>query len=172
MNAMKTPTVKTDRGATLDLEVQYALDDSGVPSQQDLRRWTLAALQPLQLPVELVIRIVDETESRELNGRYRGIDRPTNVLSFPFEAPSAVASSHLGDLVICAPVVKREAVEQHKPEPHHWAHMVVHGVLHLCGYDHQSDEDASEMEALEKRVLQQLGVPDPYRESDVAVATT
>ncbi|MCO6411538.1 MAG: rRNA maturation RNase YbeY [Thiogranum sp.] len=169
---MKTPTVKTEGGATLDLEVQYALDGSGAPSQQDLRRWTLAALQPLRQPVELVIRIVDETESRELNSRYRGIDRPTNVLSFPFEAPPAVASSHLGDLVICAPVVNREALEQHKPEQHHWAHMVVHGILHLRGYDHQSDEDASEMEALEKCVLQQLGVPAPYRETEVTVTRT
>lgn len=172
MNAMKAPTLKTDSNATLDLEVQYALDDSDVPSQQDLRHWTLAALQPLQRPVELVIRIVDETESRQLNSRYRGIDKPTNVLSFPFEAPPAVTSSHLGDLVICAPVVRKEAGEQHKPEPHHWAHMVVHGVLHLRGYDHQSDEDASAMETLEQRVLEQLGVPDPYRESDVAVTKT
>ena len=155
----------------LQLEVQYALDADGVPARRDFQRWALAALQPLERSVELVIRIVDAQESRQLNRQYRAQDKATNVLSFPFEPPPAVESHHLGDLVICAPVVRQQAHEQHKQEQYHWAHMVVHGVLHLRGYDHQNEEDASEMEALEKRVLNQLGVPDPYRESDVAVIT-
>ena len=147
----------------VDLEVQYALPDAGLPAQQDFRAWVLAALQRCSDPVELVIRVVDEAESRELNGRYRGKDKATNVLSFPFEAPPGIECRHLGDLVICAPVVKREALEQRKPVRDHWAHMVVHGVLHLCGYDHQSEREAAQMEALEKRILRDMGIADPYR---------
>ena len=169
---MKTQIMTTEPPPVLQLEVQYAVDDAQVPSRQQFRAWALAALEPLQRSVELVIRVVDAAESRQLNSQYRGQDKPTNVLSFPFEAPPVVESNHLGDLVICAPVVRKEADAQHKREQHHWAHMVVHGVLHLRGYDHQGDEDASEMEALEKQVLEQLGVPDPYRESDLAVIKT
>jgi len=149
-------------GLQLELEVQYALDDAGLPTQQQFRAWTLAALKQGGEPVELVIRVVDEAESRELNGRYRGKHEATNVLAFPFEAPPGIESHHLGDLVICAPVVKREARQQRKQASDHWAHMVVHGVLHLCGYDHQGEQEAAEMEALEKRILQGMGIADPY----------
>jgi probable rRNA maturation factor len=116
-----------------------------------------------------VIRIVDEPESRSLNARYRGRDQPTNVLSFPFDAPPVVQSSHLGDLVVCATVVAREAREQGKPPDHHWAHMVVHGVLHLRGYDHLDDTGAMAMETLEKQILDGFGIADPYVQTDVAV---
>jgi len=123
----------------------------------------------VELPVEMVIRVVDEAESRQLNNQYRGKDTSTNVLSFPFEAPAGIASSHLGDLVICAPVVKREARTQNKKEIDHWAHMVVHGVLHLQGYDHQTDEQAEQMERLEKKILEGFGIRDPYVMNDFAV---
>ena len=121
----------------------------------------------------LGIRIVDEDESAELNHTYRDKPGPTNVLSFPFDMPdlpAALAATEneeiptklLGDLVICAPVVAREAAEQGKPLPAHWAHMVVHGVLHLLGYDHLDKAEAAEMEGLEQRLLAELGVGDPY----------
>jgi probable rRNA maturation factor len=156
----------TERIPQVELEVQYALEDGELPTQRDFRVWTLAALQQCSEPVELVIRVVDAAESRDLNRRYRGKDKATNVLSFPFEAPLGIASRHLGDVVICAPVVKREALEQGKRASDHWAHMVVHGILHLCGFDHHSERDAGEMEALEKRILQDMGIADPY---DVAM---
>jgi len=138
-----------------------------LPSRTQLAEWTAAALLSRADPVELVIRIVDEGESQALNRDYRGKDRPTNVLSFPFEAPPElppeVAGELLGDLVICAPVVAREAQVQGKPLLAHWAHMVVHGLLHLQGYDHQNDAEAGEMEGLERRILATLGVADPYQ---------
>jgi probable rRNA maturation factor len=146
----------------VELEVQYALDTAGLPTEQEFHAWALAALKRCDEPVELVIRVVDEAESRELNRRYRGKDNATNVLSFPFEAPPGIQSCHLGDVVICAPVVKREALLQRKQAPDHWAHLVVHGVLHLCGYDHHSEQQAEEMEALERRILQDMGIADPY----------
>jgi len=152
-----------ERVPQVELEVQYALDDAALPTEQDFRAWALAALKPCREPVELVIRVVGAAESRELNGRYRGQHKATNVLSFPFQAPPGIESRHLGDLVICAPVVKEEAREQRKQASHHWAHMVVHGILHLCGYDHHSEQQAEEMEALEKRILQDIGIADPYR---------
>ena len=151
-----------ERIAQVALEVQYALEDAALPTEPEFSAWALAALQQCREPVELLIRVVDAAESRDLNRRYRGKDKPTNVLAFPFEAPPGIPSRHLGDVVICAPVVKREAREQSKPASAHWAHMVVHGILHLCGYDHHSEQDAGEMEALEKRILQGMGIPDPY----------
>lgn len=163
----------SDSQSQLDLEVQYAIDDIGsaaqrvVPTRQEFHRWVMAALSPVEQVLEMVIRVVDEEESRQLNERYRGKNRPTNVLSFPFAKPAGVASKHLGDLVICAPVVKREAREQRKQEADHWAHMVVHGVLHLRGWDHETEEQAREMEALEKRILAGLEIDDPYQFEDV-----
>jgi probable rRNA maturation factor len=151
-----------DQPMTLELQVATTVPE--LPPEADFRRWAEAALED-EPRRDLVIRIVDEEESRELNCRYRGKDRPTNVLSFPFEAPPGVESDHLGDLVICAPVVAREAAEQGKPLEHHWAHMVVHGVLHLRGYDHLQPEEAEAMEARERRVLARFGIPDPYQEA-------
>lgn len=151
------------------LEVQYASEVSDVPDEQALHAWALAALDNQAAPVELVIRIVDESESRALNARYRGKDKATNVLSFPFEAPPQIQTNHLGDLVICAGVVACEAGEQRKPLDHHWAHMVVHGVLHLRGYDHCDETQADTMEALEKKILNRLGIADPYVQTDMAV---
>jgi probable rRNA maturation factor len=151
------------------IEVQYASDAEPLPTEASLQHWARAALPPDTQWSGLVIRVVDEDESLELNSQYRGKDKATNVLSFPFEVPDGIELNHLGDLVICAGVVNREAAEQGKPTEHHWAHMVVHGVLHLRGYDHLSDAQASEMEALEKQVLGELDIPDPYNAQDMAV---
>jgi len=152
----------TEEKHVLGLDVQYAVDDDGLPTQREFECWVRAALEPTGDTVDMAIRVVDEQEGQQLNNRYRGIDRATNVLSFPFEAPPGIESDYMGDLVICAPVVQREAQQQHKPEKHHWAHMVVHGVLHLRGYDHQLDEQAEEMEALEIALLRDFGIANPY----------
>lgn len=146
----------------LRLETQRVLKAQGVPSDAELRQWTEAALGERVDKAELVIRIVDEAESQTLNREYRGVDRPTNVLSFPSELPTEVESDLLGDLVISAPVVQREANEQDKPLQAHWAHMVIHGVLHLIGFEHETDRQAHEMETLERSLLEGLGFPDPY----------
>jgi probable rRNA maturation factor len=113
-------------------------------------------------PAELAIRIVDADEGRALNRDYRGKDYATNVLSFPAELPPGVQLPLLGDLAICAPVVQREALEQGKREKDHWAHLTVHGVLHLLGYDHLADDEAETMEALERRILAGLSIANPY----------
>ncbi|MCU7934222.1 MAG: rRNA maturation RNase YbeY [Candidatus Thiodiazotropha sp. (ex Dulcina madagascariensis)] len=148
----------------LQLEIQQATGMlADLPSEQEFRRWVEAALPQRDGPVELVIRLVDEPESRRLNRDYRGKDSPTNVLSFPFEAPPEAPLPLLGDLVICVPTLVREAVEQGKTLPAHWAHLVVHGVLHLLGYDHLSDDEAQVMEEQERKILQDLHFPDPYQ---------
>lgn len=146
----------------LELEVQNATSTQALPAEADFRQWVRAALEGRRDDTELTLRIVDSEESRELNRRYRGQDRPTNVLSFPFEAPPPVVTSLLGDLVICAPVVTQEAREQGKAEADHWTHLVVHGVFHLLGYDHLNDAQAEEMEGLEREILAGLGIADPY----------
>ncbi len=151
----------------LALEIQRVAGDAEeLPDDTQLRAWVEAVLAPANEPLELVIRLVDEAESRELNRTYRGKDSPTNVLSFPFEAPAEVPLPLLGDLVICAPVVAREAHEQGKTLEAHWAHMVIHGLLHLLGYDHQTDEEAQVMETRERELLRRLNFPDPYPEED------
>jgi len=149
------------------LDLQIATDAKGLPTRARLLTWATAALDGIARErAEVVIRIVDEAESRDLNHSYRDIDKPTNVLSFPFEPPPGFEDDHLGDLVICAAVVRREAADQGKNEEAHWAHMVVHGVLHLLGYDHQNDAEAVEMEDRERAILAHLGFPDPYEHDD------
>ncbi len=148
---------------TLELDLQIALDMPGLPTPTEFQRWAEAALAgaDYQSAAELTLRIVNEVESTALNETYRRKQGPTNVLSFPFEAPLEVDSPLLGDIVLCAPVVLREAVSQGKSPQAHWAHMVTHGVLHLLGYDHDETQ-AEAMEALEIRILADLGYPDPY----------
>lgn len=136
--------------------------ESGLPTAEQIEQWATAAVQPQSDEVEMTVRIVDEAESHALNLNYRGKDRPTNVLSFPFECPDEVELPLLGDLVICRQVVEREAQEQDKPLMAHWAHMVVHGSLHLLGYDHIEDDEAEEMESLETQIMTGLGFEDPY----------
>ena len=145
------------------VDLQIATENlEGLPTEEQIVQWATAAVQPEGDEVEMTVRIVDEAESHELNLTYRGKDRPTNVLSFPFECPDEVELPLLGDLVICRQVVEREAAEQEKPLMAHWAHMVVHGSLHLLGYDHIKDDEAEEMESLETQIMQGLGFDDPY----------
>lgn len=151
---------------TLDLQLACASTD-GLPSEAQLQGWLEGTILGFQQEAEVTVRIVDEAESRELNHTYRGKDKPTNVLSFPFEAPPGLELPLLGDLVICRQVVEAEAVEQGKTLDAHWAHMVVHGSLHLLGYDHIEDEEAEEMEQLERDIMQELGFADPYLDDDV-----
>ena len=145
------------------IDLQIACEqESGLPTAEQIEQWATAAVQPQSDEVEMTVRIVDEAESHELNLNYRGKDRPTNVLSFPFECPDEVELPLLGDLVICRQVVEREAQEQDKPVMAHWAHMVVHGSLHLLGYDHIEDDEAEEMESLETQIMTGLDFADPY----------
>ena len=147
---------------TLDLQRESAAPD--LPSNPAVRRWIRAALEGRRERAELTVRLVDEPEMTALNEGYRHKTGPTNVLSFPFEAPPGITLPLLGDVVICAPVVTREAAEQGKPITAHWCHMVVHGVLHLLGFDHQTDQEARTMERLETDILTALGFADPYAE--------
>ena len=162
----------------VELQNPYEYDD--IPSFDQFNQWANAAYQNQKQTsntFSVVIRVVDEEESAALNGDYRGKDKPTNVLSFPFEMPSEelleeygieadllqeLEEEHLGDLVICEPVLQKEAAEQKKSLEQHWAHLLVHGVLHLQGYDHISDDDAEIMETLEVEILGKLGFGNPY----------
>jgi len=146
---------------------QLACAAPDAPSAAECARWVAAAAPDTGR--EVTVRVVDEAESRALNRAWRGRDRATNVLSFPAgEPPAAVPDAPLGDLVICAPVVAREAAGQRKPLRDHWAHLVVHGVLHLLGHDHEREADAALMEACEVRLLAGFGIPDPYRVAPAA----
>lgn len=146
------------------IELQNASGVKQVPLRRQFRHWADTAVQQLQRAgskTALSIRLVDEQESAALNGQYRAKPYATNILSFP--VPPELGTAVLGDLAICTQVVQREAAEQGKPEDAHWAHLVVHGVLHLCGYDHEDDVEAEAMEGLEIRILQQLGIRNPYQ---------
>ncbi|MCE9686280.1 MULTISPECIES: rRNA maturation RNase YbeY [Shewanella] len=149
----------------LALDLQIATDKPNLPSQAQFELWVRTALGSTLDEAELTIRLVDAAESQSLNHSYRGKDKPTNVLSFPFEAPPEIELPLLGDLVICVEVVENEALEQAKPLEAHWAHMVVHGCLHLLGYDHIEDAEAEEMESLETQLIESLGFTDPYKEA-------
>lgn len=146
---------------SVNVNVQYAVRPKGVPGPALLQTWVEAAINS-DAEIELVIRVVDWAESAQLNQTYRGKSNPTNVLSFPFEAPPQIKTSYLGDLLICAPLVTKEAQEQGKAELSHWAHLVIHGVLHLLDYDHQTPDEAAHMEALETKIMARLGFPNPY----------
>jgi probable rRNA maturation factor len=150
----------------LDLEIQYATKSQSLPTTDEFRLWVTAALAGRRSEAELAIRLVGDEESRRLNKKYRGKDKSTNVLSFPADFPAEMVSPLLGDLVICAPVVLRESEEQGKTANAHWAHLVVHGVLHLLGYDHQDADEATAMESLEKEILSGMNLPDPYKETE------
>ena len=158
---------------SINVSVQRVLtghDDVTIPDDNQIRHWVDQAVQQSgQTHNEnllMSVRIVDAAEITELNRTYRGKDKPTNVLSFPFEAPPGLPADELedelGDIIVCAEVVETEAQEQHKTREAHWAHMIIHGTLHLLGYDHETEAEAGEMESLEKRIMQQLGYADPY----------
>jgi len=152
----------------IELEYQNVCSSENVPTEQQCVQWLEMFLPDFQQEAELTVRIVDEAESQELNNTYRGKDKPTNVLSFPFEVPEHLPEEVdfplLGDLVVCAQVVEREAKEQNKSLESHWAHMLLHGSLHLLGYDHIDDIEAEEMESLEIKILQKMGFENPYND--------
>ncbi|WP_027157402.1 rRNA maturation RNase YbeY [Methylobacter luteus] len=146
------------------IDIQRIFESEGQPDEAQIQAWIDAALEDVSQDTEIVIRIVDEAESAQLNDQYRHKKGPTNILSFPFEVPDGIDLNLLGDLVICAPVVAREAVEQHKLPIHHWAHIIVHGVLHLLGYDHIDEDEAEQMEGKEIEILKKLNINNPYIE--------
>ena len=146
---------------TLDLQIATE-NEQQLPTELQLTTWLNAVVKRFQESAEVTIRIVDNEESQQLNNDYRGKDKPTNVLSFPFEVPEGIELDLLGDLIICKQVVEHEAQEQQKPLTAHWAHMVIHGTLHLLGYDHIIDEEAEEMEGLETEIMLELEFEDPY----------
>ncbi|MCL1142006.1 rRNA maturation RNase YbeY [Shewanella gaetbuli] len=149
----------------VNLDLQIAVESQSLPSQSQFETWVSTAIGKSMPEVELTIRLVEALESQQLNHTYRGKDKPTNVLSFPFEAPAEIELPLIGDLIICVEVVEKEAQDQHKPIEAHWAHMVIHGCLHLLGYDHIIEDEAEEMESLETQLLQHLGFSDPYKET-------
>ncbi|MGQ7261672.1 rRNA maturation RNase YbeY [Vreelandella sp. V005] len=148
----------------LVIDRQAVINEPSLPSLTQLTHWVgcVFAHHVDDPRREVTIRFVDEDESQTLNRDYRGKDKTTNVLSFPFESPPGIELPLLGDLVICHAVVAQEASEQGKPLEHHYAHMVVHGILHLMGYDHIDDQEAEEMEQFERELLAELNIPDPY----------
>jgi len=146
------------------LDIQIASTAEELPSSVQFQQWVDLALADQARCFEITLRLVDEAESAQLNQQYRNKHGATNILSFPFEAPEGFDLNLLGDLVICAPVIAKEALVQHKPFFHHWAHIVIHGVLHLRGYDHITDDEAREMEDKEISLLQTLNILNPYQE--------
>jgi len=144
---------------TVDLQIAF---DGETPDAEQFQQWAESALSDVVEDCELSVRLVDEQESSDLNSTYRGKVGPTNVLSFPFDSLVPIEPRLLGDLIICVPVVETEAKQQQKAVYHHWAHMVVHGCLHLLGYDHIETKEAEQMEALEVTILQSMKIDDPY----------
>jgi probable rRNA maturation factor len=175
----KVMVVSAGAAVNLDLDLQIApelaVNNQYIPDQQAIENWILATLSTANASGDnqLTVRIVDEAEIKTLNETYRHKSGVTNVLSFPFDAPPGVSiplleklfGELLGDIIICAPVVQQEARLQHKQFVHHWAHMIVHGTLHLLGYDHLSEQQAEEMETMEINILAEFGIPNPYTET-------
>lgn len=159
----------------IELELQNPYDFDTIPKFQELQRWSNAALQQPDNSVSLVIRVVNEEEGIALNQTYRNKNSATNVLSFPYEVPDyavdipelqdAYSQQHLGDLVLCEKIISDEAKAQNKIAEHHWAHLIIHGVLHLQGYDHINQDDALKMESLEIKILESMGFENPYDEN-------
>ena len=147
-----------------NVEIQIIFTSPEQPSEAQIQLWIDTALTDIQRDTEIVVRIVDEQESAELNETYRHKQGATNILSFPVEIPEGIDLNLFGDLVICAPVLEKEAQQQGKILAHHWAHIIIHGVLHLLGYDHLDDEQAEEMESKEITLLQKLNIPNPYEQ--------
>ena len=148
----------------LDVQIIDKLTDS--PSTDQFQYWVDNALSEYDKDTELVIRIVDELDMANLNKQYRNKKGATNILSFPFEIPDGFELNLLGDLVICASIVEREAKKQHKEQEAHWAHIVIHGVLHLLGFDHIEEDESALMEAKEIKILQKINISNPYLETD------
>lgn len=162
----------------MPVEIQRQLELDGIPDDESLRKYAEAALDQSAMDnpaqVEICVRVVDEAEGRALNLQWRGKDYATNVLSFPGSVPPGLPAGSvpelMGDVVVCAPVVAREAQARDKALAHHWAHLIVHGVLHLRGFDHIEQPSASLMEQREREILAGLGISDPYLESNGSAA--
>lgn len=156
--------MKTKKIRPITLDLQIASQATGIPTKNDFKHWSEIALQDKCEKAHICIRIVDEHESAELNTAYRRKQGPTNVLSFPYKSCLELdfEQYYLGDIVICAPIVQNEAQQQNLPAIAHWAHMTVHGILHLLGYDHLHEQEAQIMERLEVVILSQLGFDNPY----------
>jgi probable rRNA maturation factor len=153
----------------VSIDLDLAVDARGLPAEREFRQWVAAAIGERRPVAEVSLRIVASQEMRELNRTWRGIDKPTNVLAFPADVAPEVGLPLIGDVVLCRDVVLDEADAQHKPASAHWAHLTVHGTLHLLGYDHGNAEEAEAMEAIERHVLGELGYPDPYASDSVGV---
>jgi probable rRNA maturation factor len=148
------------------VEIQTTLSSNALPSPEKIQQWVDTTLADFNQDTEIVVRIVDEQESSMLNKQYRHKIGPTNILSFPIEVPEGIDLNLLGDLVICAPLLEKEALEQNKPLMSHWAHIIVHGILHLLGYDHIDDDEAEIMENKEIKILSTLNIENPYIEDN------
>lgn len=146
------------------VQLQDASSCGSIPDIFSIQRWVDETLSQRLDTAELVIRVVNEDEMAELNKNYRKKSGPTNILSFPADFPDDIIMDHplLGDLIICGSIIEKEAKEQQKPILHHWAHIIIHGLLHLLGYDHEDDKEAEEMEAIEITILKKLHIPNPY----------
>ncbi|WNC69761.1 rRNA maturation RNase YbeY [Thalassotalea nanhaiensis] len=155
-------TNNTSIAPIITVDMQVACDNEQLPTLEQLQLWADTALKPYNKNFELTIRLVESAESQQLNHQYRDKDKPTNVLSFPFEVPDGIELDLLGDLIVCADVVEFEAKDQNKELFAHWAHMIIHGCLHLLGYDHITQDEATEMETIEIGLMAQLGYSDPY----------
>lgn len=147
---------------SIKIEIQYATEINDLPEEGLIKKWVNSSLNGYIENAELTIRIVDKAEGAQLNEKWRNAQGPTNVLSFLYSDLNETTKSIQGDIVICAPVILREAAEQKKSVDAHWAHIIVHGILHLLGYDHDNENDANEMESLETSILGKLKIPDPY----------
>lgn len=161
-NMMQNTIAPRKIPVSIELELQIATNAKTLPHPAQIREWVSLTLYNRVETGELTIRLVDEVESAELNLQYRNKPGPTNVLSFPYDPEPGIADRFLGDIVICAPVVEKEAIEQNKAILAHWAHMVIHGTLHLLGFSHEFDKEAAEMESLETELLLRLNFPPPY----------
>lgn len=151
-----------------NLEVQRIIDSSLLPSDEELQFWVEKALVDYPQDAEILIRVVDTHEITDLNEKYRHKQGPTNILSFPFEVPEGIEGINLlGDLVVCAEVLQQEAIMQNKTLKDHWAHIIIHGILHLIGFDHGNEAEALEMETKEVDLLQQLNIDNPYQEKEI-----
>lgn len=148
------------------VDIQIESQSKQLPSTDQFQAWVDTVLVHDDEDSDVVIRIVDEAEMIQFNQQYRQKEGTTNILSFPFDVPDEVESSLLGDLLVCAPVIEKEALLQNKKLAHHWSHMIIHGVLHLLGYDHINDDEAQEMEALEIKMLSTIDIANPYQEKE------
>ncbi len=148
--------------SSITIELQNESGQSDIPSESQFELWVTSSLQAVYKQLEQPIRIASEFEIQQINKTYRHMDKPTNVLSFPAESIEYLDYDYLGDLIICASIVESEALQQQKSLLAHWAHMVVHGMLHLQGFDHTEDDSANEMESLESEIVTHLGFSDPY----------